>query len=151
MLKEIPIVFYNGSNYDYHFILKESAEGFEKQFTCLEGNTEKYIAFSVLIAKEVTRIDKNEEEVTINISSRLQSIDGARFMASVSSNLVNNLVEVINQIKCKYGHDDNKCETYGVKYKDCACFLKHTNFKVNLIECKCLCCGKNYQKLFDEK
>ena len=28
------IVFYNGSNYDYHFIIKELAEEFEKLFTC---------------------------------------------------------------------------------------------------------------------
>ena len=26
--KKIPIVFYNGSNYDYHFIIKELAEEF---------------------------------------------------------------------------------------------------------------------------
>ena len=32
--KEISIVFYNGSNYDYHFISKELAEEFEGQFTC---------------------------------------------------------------------------------------------------------------------
>ena len=33
--KKIPIVFYNGSNYDYHFIIKELAEEFNKQFTRL--------------------------------------------------------------------------------------------------------------------
>ena len=33
--KNIPIVFHNGSNYDYHFIIKELAEEFQKQFTCL--------------------------------------------------------------------------------------------------------------------
>ena len=31
--KEIHIVFHNGSNYDYHFIIKELAEKLEKQFT----------------------------------------------------------------------------------------------------------------------
>ena len=31
--RKIPIVFYNGSNYD--FIIKELAEEFKKQFTCL--------------------------------------------------------------------------------------------------------------------
>ena len=31
--KKIPIVFHNGSNYDYHFIKKELTEEFEKQFT----------------------------------------------------------------------------------------------------------------------
>ena len=38
--KKIPIVFH-GSKYDYHFIIKELAEEFKKQFTCLGENTEK--------------------------------------------------------------------------------------------------------------
>ena len=38
--KESSIVFHNGSNYDYHFIIKKLAEKFEKQFTCLGDNTE---------------------------------------------------------------------------------------------------------------
>ena len=33
--KKIPIIFHNGSNYDYHFIMKELAEEFTKQFTDL--------------------------------------------------------------------------------------------------------------------
>ena len=33
--RKIPIVFHNGCNYDYHFIIKELAEEFKKQFTCL--------------------------------------------------------------------------------------------------------------------
>ena len=41
--KEIPVVFHNGSTYDYHFIIKELAEEFEGQFECLGENTEKYI------------------------------------------------------------------------------------------------------------
>ena len=32
---EILLFFHNRSNYDYHFIIKELAEEFEKQFTCL--------------------------------------------------------------------------------------------------------------------
>ena len=38
--KEIPIVFHNGSNYDYHFIVKELAEKFEGKFNCLAENIE---------------------------------------------------------------------------------------------------------------
>ena len=30
--KEIPLVFQNGSTYDYHFIIKEQAEEFKGQF-----------------------------------------------------------------------------------------------------------------------
>ena len=35
LLIEIPVVFDNGSNYDYHFIIKELANEFERQFECL--------------------------------------------------------------------------------------------------------------------
>ena len=125
-LKKCPIVFRNGSNYDYHFIIKEVAGEFKKQFTCLGKNTEKYITFTVPIEKEVTRIDKNGEEITKNISYILQFIDNARFIASSLSNLVNNLSEGIHRIKCKFGHDNKKCEICGIKYKykHCDCFLE---------------------------
>ena len=33
--KEIPLVFHNGSTYDYNFIIKELAEEFEGEFQCL--------------------------------------------------------------------------------------------------------------------
>ena len=56
--KGISIVFHRGSFYGYHFVIKEVAEEFEKKFTCLGENTEKYITFSVPIEKEVTIIDK---------------------------------------------------------------------------------------------
>ena len=61
--KEIPVLFHNGSNYDYDFIIKELAEEFEKQFSCFGENTEEYITFSVPKGKGVTRIDKNVEEI----------------------------------------------------------------------------------------
>ena len=66
-LKKIFILFHNGSNYDYHFIIKQLAEEFQKQFTCLGENTEKYITFTVPIEKEVKRIDKNGEEIYYNL------------------------------------------------------------------------------------
>ena len=108
--KKIPTVFHNGSNYDYHFIIKGLAEEFKKQFTCLGENTEKYITFTAPIEKEFIRIDKNGGEITKNISYILQFIDSARFMASSLSNLVNNLSEGVRRIKYKFGHDDKKCE-----------------------------------------
>ena len=45
------------------------------------------------------------------MSYLLQFIDSALFMVSSLSNLVNNLSEGVHKIKCKYGHDDKKCET----------------------------------------
>ena len=73
-----PIVIHDGSNYDYHFIKYELTE----EFTCLGENTEKYITFTVPIENEVTRIDKNGEEITKNIPYILQFIDSARLMTS---------------------------------------------------------------------
>ena len=71
-------------------------------------------------------------------------------MTNPLSNLVNNLPDRIHKIKCKYGNNAKKCETCGIKYKDCDCFLEYTNFKDDLIEYKCLCHKKNYQKKSDE-
>ena len=33
--REIPVIFHNGSSYDYHFIIKGLAEEFEGDFECL--------------------------------------------------------------------------------------------------------------------
>ena len=60
------------------------------------------------IEKTVTKIDRNGDEITKNISYILQFIDSARFMASSLSTIVNNLSEGIRKIKCKYEHDDEK-------------------------------------------
>ena len=76
------------------------------QKSWLGENTEKYITFTFTIEKEATRIDKNEKELTKNISYILQLIDSARIMAGSLSNLVNNLSEGIHRIACKYGHND---------------------------------------------
>ena len=138
--KRIHIAFHNGSTDDYHCIVKELAEEFKKQFTCLRENTEKYITFTVRIEKEVTRINKNDEEVRKNIFYILQFIDSARFMASLLSHTVNDLSEGIHRIKCRFGHGDKKSETCGIKYKYCNILLEYANFKDDLIECKCLVC-----------
>ena len=61
MPRKIPIVFHNGSNYNYHFIIKELPKELKKQFIYLGENTEKYISFTVPVGKKVTRIDKNGE------------------------------------------------------------------------------------------
>ena len=50
---EIHRAFHNKSNYDYHFVMKELAEEFEKQLNCLGKNTENYINFSAPIKKNI--------------------------------------------------------------------------------------------------
>ena len=51
--KEIPIVFHNGSIYDYHLIIKELVKEIEGNIECLGENIEKYIIFSVPIKKKI--------------------------------------------------------------------------------------------------
>ena len=92
------------------------------------GKHWKYITFAIPIEKKLQELietmgetlkkkKKNGGNISKNISYILQFIDSASFMASSLSNLVNNLSEEIHRIKCKYGHDDKKCEICGIKYK----------------------------------
>ena len=89
-------------------------------------NTEKHKTFSVPIVKEGRKIDKDVNESIVTISYKIKFIDSARFTASSLSNLLDNLGEGIQKIKCK-GRD---------------CCLEHESVKDNLIKYKCLSCNK---------
>ena len=91
--KEIPIIFHNGSTYDYHFIIKELVKEFEGNIECLGENTEKYITFSVPIKKKIENKD-------MEITYKIEFIHSFRFMATSLSKLVDNLMEVIHSDKC---------------------------------------------------
>ena len=95
--REIPVVFHNGSSYDYHFIIKGLAEEFEGNFEWLAENKEKYIIFSVPIKKE-----SNEDGTIIY---RIKFIDSCRFMSTSLSTLVDNLSNRI--------HDKHKFDSCG--------------------------------------
>ena len=69
---EIPAAFYNGSTFDYHFIIKELAKESEGEFECLGENTGKYKNFSVPIKREVTKIDKDGNESVVTISYKIK-------------------------------------------------------------------------------
>ena len=62
--------FLKPSNYDYHFIIKELANGFEGQFECLAEK--KYKAFSVPVEKEVINIDKDGNKSVVTISYKIK-------------------------------------------------------------------------------
>ena len=94
--KEIPVVFHNGSTYDYHFIIKNLAEEFEGGFECLSENTEKYITFSVPLKKEITKNGK-----IVKISYKIKFIDSYRFMSTSLSKPIDNLSEGLHNGKCK--------------------------------------------------
>ena len=63
VLKKIPIVFHNGSTYDYHFVIKQLAKEFKGEFECLGENTEKYITFVVPLKKE----NDNSNKITYKL------------------------------------------------------------------------------------
>ena len=115
MPNEILVVFHNGLKCDYHFIIKKLANEFDGQFKCIDKNNENYKTFSVPIKKEITRIDQEVNATVVNISYKIEFIDSMRFMASSSSNLVDNLAEKIHKIKCK----------------DCDWFLEYKSDKDN--------------------
>ena len=114
--KEIPVVFHNGSTYDYHFIIKQLAREFKGYFHCLGENTEKYITFSVPI-KNVLDNDKDSgndsdsdsdndsdsysdndksKNKAKTITYKLKFINSCRFMQDSLSNRVDNLSEIDN-------------------------------------------------------
>ena len=97
---EILVAFHNGSNYDYHFTIKELANKFEGQFQCIEENKEKYKTFSVPIKKEIIETDKDGNKTDESLTCKIKFTDSGRFMVSSLSNLVDNLTEEIQIINC---------------------------------------------------
>ena len=133
--KEIPIVFHNGSTYDYHFIINELVKEFDVNFECLGKNTEKYITFSVPIKKEI----KNKNKI-IEITYKIKFTDSFRFMSTSLSKLVDNLSEGLHNNRCV------DCKSY-LDYmitKDGAKHSKRLFFR-------CYSCKKNYEKDFNKE
>ena len=79
---EIPAVFHNGSNYGYHFIVKELANESEGKFECIGENPEKHKKFSVPVEKKITNIDKDGDESVVTVSYKTKFIDSARFIVT---------------------------------------------------------------------
>ena len=126
--KEIPVVFHNGSTYDYHFIIKELVKEFDANFECLGENTEKYITFSVPIKKKIENKD-------IEITYKIKFIDSYRFMAMSLSKLIDNLSEGIHKNKC-------------VDCKSCLDYIKTKNARLIL---KCFNCEQYYKKKINKE
>ena len=128
--KEIPIVFHNGSTYDYHFIIKELVKEFEGNFEYLGENTEKYITFSAPLKKKI-----NNKNKTLEITYKIKFIDSYRFMSTPLSKLVDKLSE---------GLHNNKC----VNCKSCLDYMRTKNEKLIF---KCFNCKQNYEKDFNKE
>ena len=126
-IKEIPVVFHNGSTYDYHFVIKELAKKFKGKFECLGENTEKYITFSVPIEKEG---DDGKP-----IVYKIKFIGSFRFVSTSLSSLVDSLSGGLRNIK----------------YKDCSSFLDYMNFYDDKLVYRCFDCKTNYNINFNNK
>ena len=135
--KQIPVVFHNGSTYDYHFIIKELVREFEGNFECLGENTEKYITFSVPIKKKIENKD-------LEITYKITFIDSYRFMSSSLSKIVDNLSEEIHNNKCL---DCNSCLDYVRITTAKPSYLERKNEKLLL---KCFNCDSYYKKKFNK-
>ena len=53
----IPVIFHNGSIYDYHFIIKGLAEEFDGDFEFLGEDKEKYITFQYQSKKNLMKME----------------------------------------------------------------------------------------------
>ena len=132
--KESPVLFHNGSTYEYHFIIKDLGEEFEGEFECLGENTEKYITFSVPIKKEITKKDKNGNDKITKISYKINFIDSYRFMSTSLSNLVSNLSKGLLNDTCI----------------DCKSCLDYMTTKDEQLIFRCFRYQKNYEKNFSK-
>ena len=90
--REILVVLHNGSNYDFHVIIKELPKTLRKNMKRVGENTENDISFSVLMN---TANDNGEKSVY-----KLKFIDSMRFMNTSLANLTDSLSE-LNRQECK--------------------------------------------------
>ena len=138
--KEIPVVFHNGSTYDYHFIIKELVKEFEGNFDCLGENTEKYITFSVPLKKKI-------ENKNLEITFKIKFIDSFRFMSSSLSKLVDNLSEGIHNNKCADCKSNLDYIKTTAKPTAGPSSLERKNEKLIL---ECYNCKQRYRKKFNK-
>ena len=103
-------------------------------------HTEKYIAFSVPIKNQITKIDKDCNDKIVDISYKIKFIDSFRFLSNSVSSLVDNLCEGLHNDKCT---DCKSCldymSFYGITFKD------------EQLIFWCFECKKNYKKDFNKE
>ena len=114
MPEQIPIVFHNGSDYDYHFIIKELVEEIEGQFTCLGENADKYITFLV---PKVSRIERNGKEIKKLYPKDYNLLTAQNFWQGHYQILLITSLWEFKKLHLKEEHNKKKCETSGIKYK----------------------------------
>ena len=131
--RNIPVIIHNGSNYDFHFIIKELAKKFKSKMRCIGENTETYKTFSVEFQKDENNNENNNEddneENNFVKKDRLRFIDRYRFIKSPLDKLVDNLSEI----------NSNTCNKYKERTKTTQ-YYEFMKLHENRLIYKCLNC-----------
>ena len=96
--KEIPVVIHNGSNYDFHLIIKELAKNFREEIQCIPEDTETCKTFSITIMHK--RAEKSQ------YLCKVRFIDRNKVMQGSLDSHVNNLSE-LNVCNCLNKSEQN--------------------------------------------
>ena len=132
--KNIPVIFHNGSTYDYHFIIKEITKEFKGQFECLGINTFLGLFFLYQLIKKLKK-DRDGNDKIVTIPCKIKFMNSFRFMSTSLSSLVDTLSD---------GQHSNKCT-------DCKSILEYIKFEGPQLLLKRLNCNKNYKKDFNRE
>ena len=124
--KDIPIVFHNGSKYDFHLIIKELANEFRSEIHCIPEDKEKYKPFSIPIMYKTV----HDYEVPYS----LRFIGSNNFMMGSLEPHVENLTDFYNcngsdKSKKQIGIDRNKKYVYSF----CETCKKRTKHRIELL------------------
>ena len=86
-LREILMVFQNGSNWNYHFVINQLVEEFKEQLECLGENTEKilfknYLKYHKYYLKISFTVSIEKRGIGKTIVNKIRFINSVRFMTS---------------------------------------------------------------------
>ena len=143
---EISILFRNDSNYDYQFCQKQVSKKNNLLVKEKILKNTKHFQFlykeklQELIKMEITKLYLTDYNLLM-----MQYLWQAQYLAW-SISLLKELIKlnVNTSTTIKYV----KLVEISNKYSNRV--LEYTDFKAVLIECRCLCCNKNYQKTFNK-
>ena len=86
-LREILMVFQNGSNWNYHIVINQLVEEFKEQLECLGENTEKilfknYLKYYKYYLKILFTVPIEKRGIGKTIVNKIRFINSVRFMTS---------------------------------------------------------------------
>ena len=103
--RDVPVVIHDGSNYDFHLLIKELVEEFRIEIQSIPQDKEKYKSFGIPIMYKECK--------DYAIPYNLRFIDSNKFMMGSLDNHVNNLSELYT---CNYSN--KSYQQIKIKYND---------------------------------